>query len=120
MAGRSSTGLIRGDVMSGQRNASRKYIVGCACAAIGPTGGVGQVVVDALDAVDSVDAADALDAEDAVSSGAYAFPRCPIPASAVLRPRDRRSAARRGWESLPAGSPWIFASHSAGTAAAPR
>jgi len=46
MAGRSSTGLIRGDVMSGQRNASRKYIVGCACAAIGPTGGVGQVVVD--------------------------------------------------------------------------
>lgn len=42
MAGRSSTGLIRGDVISGQRNASRKYIVGCACAAIGPTGGVGQ------------------------------------------------------------------------------
>ena len=42
MAGRSSTGLIRGDVMSGQRNASRKYIVGCACAAIGPTWVVGQ------------------------------------------------------------------------------
>ena len=117
MAGRSSTGLIRGDVMSGQRNASRKYIVGCACAAIGPTGVVGQVVVDGLD---SVDAADALDAEDAVSAGAYAFSRFPIPASAVLRPRDRRSAARSGWESLPAGSPWIFASHSAGTAAAPR
>ena len=117
MAGRSSTGLIRGDVMSGQRNASRKYIVGCACAAIGPTGGVGQVVVDALDAVDSVDAADAV---HAASAGDYAFSRCPIPASAVLRPRDRRSAARRGWESLPAGSPWIFASHSAGTAAAPR
>ena len=117
MAGRSSTGLIRGDVMSGQRNASRKYIVGCACAAIGPTGGVGQVVVDALDAVDSVDAADAV---HTVSAGAYAFPRCPIPASAVLRPRDRRSAARSGWESPPAGSPWIFASHSAGTAAAPR
>ena len=117
MAGRSSTGLIRGDVMSGQRNASRKYIVGCACAAIGPTGGVGQVVVDALDAVDSVDAADAV---HAASAGDYAFSRCPIPASAVLRPRDRRSAARSGWESLPAGSPWIFASHSAGTAAAPR
>ena len=117
MAGRSSTGLIRGDVISGQRNASRKYIVGCACAAIGPTGGVGQVVVDALDAVDSVDAADAV---HTVSAGDYAFSRCPIPASAVLRPRDRRSAARSGWESPPAGSPWIFASHSAGTAAAPR
>ena len=117
MAGRSSTGLIRGDVISGQRNASRKYIVGCACAAIGPTGGVGQVVVDALDAVDSVDAADAV---HAASAGDYAFSRCPIPASAVLRPRDRRSAARSGWESPPAGSPWIFASHSAGTAAAPR